>query len=269
MRTNQDLKQFIKGACLLRHSSLSLSLALCSIVLSSACGSNLTLNLEGRQRTIVVPTHAVVQPDRQKDGSASPRRYVVRMSDGNLDWEVELPEVATGYELRIPFKGKSAAGSGELAYQNAAPLTAADKELIKSMRRENPEMETAGVFNESGQGIDEVSKAKQGNKRDSKKSRKNRAQKSKSRQSYLVGLEKARQLFKAQKYELAIIALKSLDQDYPKDVTIKSMLGTLWLQLNQPVLAREAWEAALKINPNNRAVIQALKQLQSSMENGN
>lgn len=267
MRTNQGFKQLIKGACLLRHSGISLSLVLCSIVFSSACGSNLTLNLEGRQRTIVVPTHAVVQPDRQKDGSASPRRYVVRMSDGNLDWEVELPEVATGYELRIPFKGKSAAGSGELAYQNEAPLTAADKELIKSMRRENPEMESEGVFNESGQGIDEVSKAKQGRKRTSKSS-KNRARRSKSRQSYLVGLEKARQLFKAQKYELAIIALKSLDQDYPKDVTIKSMLGTLWLQLNQPVLAREAWEAALKINPNNRAVIQALKQLQSSMENG-
>ena len=44
------------------------------------------------------------------------------------------------------------------------------------------------------------------------------------------------------------------------------MLGTLWLQLNQPSLARESWEAALKINPNNRAVIEALKQLQSSVE---
>ena len=44
------------------------------------------------------------------------------------------------------------------------------------------------------------------------------------------------------------------------------MLGTLWLQLNQPGLARESWEAALKINPNNRAVIEALKQLQSNLE---
>ncbi|MAD61723.1 MAG: hypothetical protein CMH49_09490 [Myxococcales bacterium] len=265
MSKNQDLKKFTKSDHVLKKYGYFLVAPICLATLS-ACGSNLTLNLEGRQRTIVVPTHAVVQPDRQRDGSTIPRRYVVRMSDGNLDWEVELPEVATGYELRIPFKGKSPGGSGELAYQNEAPLTAADKELIKSMRRENPEMEAEGVFNESGQGLDAVSKVKQAGKQGTKASRKAKIQQTKSRQSYLVGLEKARQLFKAQKYELAIIALKSLDQDYPSDVTIKSMLGTLWLQLNQPVLAREAWEAALKINPNNRAVIQALKQLQSSLE---
>ena len=265
MKINQDLKELTKNDNALKKCGYLLGMPLC-LGLFSACGSNLTLNLEGRQRTIVVPTHAVVQPDRQKDGSSAPRRYVVRMSDGNLDWEVELPEVATGYELRIPFKGKSPGGGGELAYQNEAPLTAADKELIKSMRRENPEMEAEGVFNESGQGLDAVSKAKRADRRGSKNSRKSKTQQMKSRQSYLVGLEKARQLFKAQKYELAIIALKSLDQDYPNDITIKSMLGTLWLQLNQPVLAREAWEAALKINPNNRAVIQALKQLQRSLE---
>lgn len=232
-------------------------------VLGSGCGSDLTLNLEGRQRTIVVPTHAVVQPERRSDGSPPPRRYVVRMSDGNLDWEVELPEVATGYEIRIPFKGGQAAGKGQLEYENSAPLTAADKELIKSLRRENPDMEAEGVFRENGEAIDQASKVKS-KKNDSKNKK---TTKTRSRQSYLVGLEKARQLFKAQKYELAIIALKSLDQDYPNDITIKSMLGTLWLQLNQPVLARESWEAALKINPNNRAVIQALKQLQLSVEN--
>lgn len=235
----------------------------------SGCGSNVTLNLEGRQRTIVVPTHAVVQPERRSDGTPPPRRYVVRMSDGNLDWEVELPEVATGYELRIPFKGQSPAGAGTLEYQNNAPLTAADKELIKSLRRENPDMESEGVFNREGEGVDEVSKQEKRKKRaqkgNGKRPRDNQT-KTKSRQSYLVGLEKARQLFKAKKYELAIIALKSLDNDYPNDVTIKSMLGTLWLQLNQPGLARESWEAALKINPNNRAVIEALKQLQSNLE---
>lgn len=245
-------------------SSVSLLIAL-TLLVGVGCGSNLTLNVEGRQRTIVVPTHAVIQPDRQKDGSVPPRRYVVRMSDGNLDWEMELPEVATGYEIRIPFKGSAPAGAGRLEYENSAPLTAADKELIKSLRRENPDMESEGVFTESGQPIDEASKAKA--KRSGVKKNQSKKTQSRSRQSYLVGLEKARQLFKARKYELAMIALKSLDQDYPNDLTIKSMLGTLWLQLNQPVLARESWEAALKINPNNRTVIQALKQLQSSVEN--
>lgn len=258
------------------HSFLRLGALLLSViasgVLGGGCGSNVTLKLEGRQRTIVVPTHAVVQPERQSDGSAPPRRYVVRMSDGNLDWEVELPEVATGYELRIPFKGQAPAGTGELTYQNSAALTAADKELISSLRRENPDLEREGVYNGRGEGIDTVNQTLESQDQkgavtqDGVKGQVRGSKSSSARQSYLVGLEKARQLFKARKYELAIIALKSLDGDYPNDITIKSMLGTLWLQLNQPTLARESWEAALKINPNHRAVIEALKQLQSSVE---
>ena len=259
---NNNLKGTLRSLLLLLSASLLSTLLFCS------CGSNMTLNVEGRQRTIVVPTHAVVQPERQSNGMPPPKRYVVRMSDGNLDWEVELPEVATGYEIRIPFKGQAPGGAGQLAYDNSAPLTAADKELIKSLRRENPDMEEEGVFDGEGNGLDEVSKRRNKTKRGtSTKKGKAEPQQSKSRQSYLMGLEKARQLFKSRKYELAMIALKSLDHDYPNDVTIKSMLGTLWLQLNQPVLAREAWEAALKINPNNRAVIEALKQLQTATRN--
>ena len=268
MREHRYLER-VRGA--FGPSALCLGAIIISLCLG--CGSSVTLKLEGRQRTIVVPTSAVVQPDRQGDGSASPRRYVVRMSDGNLDWEVELPEVATGYELRIPFKGQRPAGAGELDYQNSAALTAADKELISSLRRENPQLDREGVYNDKGEGLGEVSqtlkrqgKSSSGQSKGAKQGESAKKKSRPARQSYLVGLEKARQLFKARKYELAIIALKSLDGDYPNDVTIKSMLGTLWLQLNQPSLARESWEAALKINPNNRAVIEALKQLQSSVE---
>ena len=60
---------------------------------------------------------------------------------------------------------------------------------------------------------------------------------------------------------LALLALKGLDRDYPNDLQIKSMLGTLWLQLNQPDLARESWEAALKLDPQNKSLIEALRQL--------
>lgn len=252
-----------------------------SFFILSGCGSNLTLNLEGRQRTIVVPTHAVVQPEQRSDGTPPPRKYVVRMSDGQLDWEVELPEVATGYELRIPFRGERSAGAGGISYENGAPLTRADQELISSLRRTNPDMEGEGVYDDQGRGVGEAERAQQAQKSSTQttdqpadrpptttdqgqRDPRSDAQPARTRQSYLVGLEKARQLFNARKYELAIIALKSLDEDYPNDITIKSMLGTLWLQLNQPTLAREAWEAALKIDPNNRSVIQALKQLEQA-----
>lgn len=265
MRVHIPIKRKIREA-----NWLLLSMILLATSLYSACGSNLTLNLEGRERTIVVPTHAVVQPEQRSDGSPQPRRYIVRMSDGQLDWEVELPEVATGYELRIPFKGKQGGGRAEMSYENTAPLTSGDRELLASMRRSNPGLEGEGSFDSEGRSLTEPGRAQQdeksgtGGQASSSPRQERDAKPSTSRQSYLIGLEKARQLFKAGKYELAIIALKSLDEDYPNDVTIKSMLGTLWLQLNQPTLAREAWEAALKIDPNNRSVIQALKQLELS-----
>jgi hypothetical protein len=224
-------------------------------------GGQWTVNVEGRDRTIIVPSTASVQPPYNSDGTTPPRRYVVRMSDGTLDWEVELPEVATGYELRIPIKGKTR--PGEVTFSGAA-LTDADKDLLNNLRRKNPDFEGEGVYDEGGRSLTPqgASEGAQSSAQKSKKMQKN-AQPAPTRQSYLINLEKSRQLFKAGKYELALVALKSLDQQYPNDVTIKSMIGTLWLQLNQPELAREAWESALKIDPNNRTIIEALKQLEA------
>ena len=238
-------------------SNLTWSCAPLSALLLSACGSgDWTVNIKGRDKVIVVPSAASARPAYAGDGSPPPRRYVVRMSDGSLDWEVELPEVATGYELRIPFKGGQPGDPqrGGVSFGDTEGLTEADKELIATMRRRelgSSDTESEGVFDESGKPLDgRVGEGKAQN-----------AQPAPARQSYIKGIQKARALFEARKYELALLALKELDGDYPRDLQIKSMLGTLWLQLNQPELAREAWEAALKIDPQNKTLIEALKQL--------
>ena len=234
----------------------------CVLTHSTGCGgAQWKINVEGRDRTIVVPSTASVQPPYNSDGKTPPRRYVVRMSDGTLDWEVELPEVATGYELRIPIKGKTR--PGEVTFSGGA-LTDADKDLLNNLRRKNPDFEGEGIYDEEGRSLTPQGQAKDAQSSTQKlKNSKINSQPAPTRQSYLISLEKSRQLFKAGKYELALVALKSLDQEYPNDVTIKSMVGTLWLQLNQPELAREAWESALKIDPNNRSIIEALKQLEA------
>src|SRR5688572_4758336 len=53
---------------------------------------------------IVLPPEAAREWAYTPSGDA-PRRHVIRMSDGSRDWEVEFPDVATGYEVRIPLKG--------------------------------------------------------------------------------------------------------------------------------------------------------------------
>src|SRR4030095_8485881 len=42
-------------------------------------------------------------------GGEPPRtRYVVKMTDGQRDWEIQLPEIATAYEVKVPLSGKPA-----------------------------------------------------------------------------------------------------------------------------------------------------------------
>ena len=47
------------------------------------------------------------------------------MTDGQRDWEIQLPEIATAYEVKVPMSGK---GTGMRA--DMAPLTAADREIL-------------------------------------------------------------------------------------------------------------------------------------------
>ncbi|MFB6372015.1 MAG: sensor histidine kinase [Bradymonadaceae bacterium] len=47
---------------------------------------------------VVVPSAATQAPEYEGDGSIPEQRYVIRMSDGQRDWEVQFPEVATGYD---------------------------------------------------------------------------------------------------------------------------------------------------------------------------
>ncbi len=42
-------------------------------------------------------------------GESGRSRYVVRMTDGQRDWEIQLPEIATAYEVKVPLAGKPAA----------------------------------------------------------------------------------------------------------------------------------------------------------------
>ena len=135
MTFNRDHRRVQRPLCrIFKAPHLSLTFAL----LTSGCGGgDLTINVQGRDKTIIVPSSASVQPPYSSEGDPPPRRYVVRMSDGSLDWEVELPEVATGYELRIPFKGKNRgeANRGGVQFGDTEGLTEADREIIAAMRR--------------------------------------------------------------------------------------------------------------------------------------
>lgn len=245
--------------------NLGLVLFCVPVGMLTACSS--TKEASTTDKVIVVPSTATSAPPYRGDGSPSSRRYVVRMSDGKRDWEVEFPESANGYQLRIPLND----GKKDLDVQGQ-PLTKADKELLESRRRQNVATEREGVYADGKNLADDERRNQAGGLQPGAELGGEDSgavdpwagtedQPAPTRRSYFLGIEEVQKLYRAGRYEMAVVFLKELDEDYPDDPKILSMMGTLYLKLNQEDLAREYWEKVLQIDPTNRAVIDALKQL--------
>ncbi len=240
---------------------IAIFVAFIGLVAASGCAT------EPPRSTIVVPSTATTAPEYRGDGSIPTRRYVVRMSDGQRDWEVEFPETATGYEIRIPLEeGGSAPGMR----WDGPGMTDADRELMKDMRRSNPALEREGVFVD-GRNVQDPDSATPGAEltEEGEVAREREAgarvgedQPAQSRPSYLLGIDEVQKLYGLGNYELAMVRLTNLEKAYPNDERLLSMKGTLWLKLGREDLARETWERVLQVNPDNRAVLEALKQLE-------
>ncbi|HYV49970.1 MAG TPA: tetratricopeptide repeat protein [Myxococcaceae bacterium] len=166
-------------------------------------------------------------------GPSSDTKYVVRLAEGGRVWEVELPESAGGYEVRVPLAG------GPLEQ-----MTSADEELLADS---TAKAATSGLPEAGGgKAVDAKGAAK--------------------KKSYLGSLAKVNELYVGKKFELALIEVVALEKEYPQDSRILSMKGSLYLKLGKHKLAREAWEKALQINPNDQALAEALRELSSREE---
>ena len=180
---------------------------------------------------IVVPPESIRElaymptPDRYATS-----RHIIRMSDGTRDWEVEFPDVAVAYEVRIPLRGAPAPGA---APDDQVPthMTAADREMME---------ERAVTAQAAG------------------------AQKpaDKKKRSYLGGIARVRDLYRSRNYELALIDIVDLEREYPNDPKIMAMKGSVYRKLGKTKLAREVWEKVLAIDPDNATVADALRELE-------
>lgn len=160
-------------------------------------------------------------------------KYVMRLAEGGRVWEVELPESAGGYEMRVPLAG------GPLEQ-----MTQADEELLADTT----------VKNATGPLLDTVPAKAVDAKRASQK------------RSYLGSMAKVNEMYTQKRYELALIEVVSLEKEYPQDARIQAMKGSLYLKLGRHKLARESWEKALSISPNDQGIAEALRELSNRSE---
>ena len=208
-------------------------------------------------------------------GGEPPRsRYVVRMTDGTRDWEIQLPEIATAYEVRVPLSGKP---SSRLAVDMAG-MTAADREIADQRAAEARTQATSAKDDDDDDERDgngtmaptKLGAAAVRAARGAPQPGKPRAPAAPAagadtpdaaKPSYLLTLARVKDLYRTRHYELALVELVELEKQYPNDEHILSMKGSLYERLGNKNLAREAWQEALRLNPFNLAVLEALQRL--------
>ena len=214
-----------------------------------------------------VPADVRVPPDLLRgspytaSGESGRSRYVVRMTDGVRDWEIQLPEIATAYEVKVPLSGKPAAPMSI----DMATATAADREIMAEnmAAAERAKTDAPGPDDAVEEGAAHPTD-RDGTKKVARPSDKVPGASGTppvAKASYLLTLARVKDLYRTRHYELGLVELVDLEKQYPDDEHILSMKGSLYERLGNKNLAREAWQEALRLNPFNLAVLEALQRL--------
>jgi tetratricopeptide (TPR) repeat protein len=201
-------------------------------------------------------------------GESLRSRYIVRMTDGQRDWEIQLPEIATAYEVQVPLSGKPAS---PLAI-DMATMTAADREILAD--NQAAQRAQGGAAGSTSDDATDDSDGTRGGRAAPRKPAKGGGRaagpdKADAREagppsgqaSYLLTLARVKDLYRTRHYELGLVELVELEKQYPDDEHILSMKGSLYERLGNKNLARDAWQQALTLNPYNLAVLEALSRL--------
>lgn len=216
-----------------------------------------------------VPADVRVPPDLLRgspytaSGESGRSRYVVRMTDGVRDWEIQLPEIATAYEVKVPLSGKPAAPMSI----DMAMATAADREIMAENQAaaERAKSDAPGPDDAVEEGAAHPPD-RDGNREPNRKAARPSDKTANetppvAKASYLLTLARVKDLYRTRHYELGLVELVDLEKQYPDDEHILSMKGSLYERLGNKNLAREAWQEALRLNPFNLAVLEALQRL--------
>ena len=217
-----------------------------------------------------MPADVRVPPDLLRgspytaSGESGRSRYVVRMTDGQRDWEIQLPEIATAYEVKVPLSGKPASPLSI----DMATATAADREIMAENQAAasapRPTRPARTTRSTRGRRTDRRAASAANGRSRARPTRSpdgggDAARRRKA--SYLLTLARVKDLYRTRHYELGLVELVDLEKQYPDDEHILSMKGSLYERLGNKNLAREAWQEALRLNPFNLAVLEALQRL--------
>lgn len=227
------------------------------LILSVVVAGALFAACEPTRRTLVIPDEmrrAKVVQNAKTPGKGTPESprvlepgtesrpgtYTLRLAESGRLWEYDVPESEGAYHFRIPIAGTQAGAPPEM-------MTEADAQLMGDTRLAGATEAAANGAADGGTvGVDgKLVEPRRGY----------------SQKSYLGGLAKVNELYRGKRFELALIELVNLERQFPEDGRIQAMKGSLLVRLRKFKQAREAYERALVLNPEDIGVAEALREI--------
>lgn len=173
-------------------------------------------------------------------------KLVIKSIKGDNQYVVEFPNNGSDYDVEIPL-ASSLDDSGKPAdVALTGNPTATDLEMTRALP------DAARAATKDARLLDKAFGVAS-------------TEHNKNAPSYSLGLAKVNGLFKAKKYEYALIELNNLLAFYPNSPKFWKMKGTIYVRINNLSLAEQSWKKALELDPNDRILQHSISQLQKKI----
>jgi tetratricopeptide (TPR) repeat protein len=214
------------------------SLSISSLLIFAACTTGPSKRYEE-----AVDHGVIVYPFAHHDqpiGINQPEnKFVIRSVVGNTEYAIEIPGAAEQYDIELPLADLGPEGGIGQATSNLSSATT-DLEFERNMPKLPASPDKALV--QGAYGLGEVGGPKQS-------------------PSYTLALSRINQHYLKRQYEYALIEINNLLSFYPTSVQLYKMKGTILRKMRNFELAKDSWQRALDLDPNNQQIRAALERL--------
>lgn len=229
-----------------------LSLSLPALVAASGCSTVRSIVDPAAQANEVKPIGNPFYGYSNRDDR--PDTMIVRSKNGNGAVEVEVPRAGDSVsDFVIPISPTTkVVSTGSRAPASISGVVGEETAEVAAPTNRSPSLSDREITRTFPQGLMEDDPRRRdieddlGLVRSSDDPERSR--------SYLASIDYVKRLYKAGRYEAALLETDALLKSYPTDPRLYGMRGTLLDRVGQPDLALSAWKQALRFDPKDESL---------------
>ncbi len=195
---------------------------------------------------------------------------ILRSRQGDRSWELEIPQNRRQPgDFAIPFAPAQAQGqppkpstfSSSLSQSDGASGNSTDGSAAEgtSYQGAQPGVSDREIVQELGRGSESLNMRRAAVEQELDLVTSDDSDPRVGQKSYLGDLDHIKQLFRAQRFEAALIETDLMIRTYQNDPKLHEMRGTLLSRLGKMELAIRSWQQSLHLNPKNEALKQFIQ----------